>query len=147
MRVFQIEQTIDAIWQGYRTIQEYAIELESLWADYDRFTLVTVCNDPQCKSREVSAHRRTIQFLKHLNLRSIKEGQFFQARLKFPHLVRHMRHHRTSRGVNTDPSQVLYLHMLQDGFIMASYMDVHLSQELHSVIGQFKTCQSWIDPR
>ena len=33
MRVFQIEQTIDAIWQGYRTIQEYAIELERLWFD------------------------------------------------------------------------------------------------------------------
>ena len=28
---------------------------------------MTVCNDPQCKSKEVSAQRRTMQFLKHLN--------------------------------------------------------------------------------
>ena len=32
MRVFQIEQEINVVWQGDRTIYEYAIELECLWA-------------------------------------------------------------------------------------------------------------------
>ena len=39
MRVFRIEQEIDAVWQGDRMIQEYAIELERLWAEYDHFSL------------------------------------------------------------------------------------------------------------
>lgn len=67
MRVFQIYQEIDSVFQGDRTIQEYAIELESLWIDYDHFSPMTVCKDPKCKSREVFAQRRTMQFLKHLN--------------------------------------------------------------------------------
>ena len=67
MRVFQIEQEIDVVWQGDRKIQEYAIDLECLWAQYDHFSHVTSCNDPQCKSKEISAQRRTMQFLKHLN--------------------------------------------------------------------------------
>ena len=67
MRVFQIEQEIDVVWQGDRMIQEYAIELERLLAEYDHLLPVTVCNDPQCKSKEISAQRRTMQFLKHLN--------------------------------------------------------------------------------
>mgnify|MGYP000532975194 CR=1 FL=1 len=39
MRVFQIEQEIDVVWQGDRKIQEYAIELERLWVEYDHFSL------------------------------------------------------------------------------------------------------------
>ena len=65
MRVFQIEQEIDVVWKGDRMIQEYAIELEPLWVEYDHFSPVTMCNDPQCKSKEISAQRRTMQFLKH----------------------------------------------------------------------------------
>ena len=38
MRVFQIEQEIDVVWQGDRMIQEYDIEVERLWADYDHFS-------------------------------------------------------------------------------------------------------------
>ena len=67
MRVFQIAQEIDVVWQGDRMIQEYVIELKHLRADYDHLSPVTVCNDPQCKSKEVSTQRRTMQFLKHLN--------------------------------------------------------------------------------
>ncbi|KAJ9550922.1 hypothetical protein OSB04_014967 [Centaurea solstitialis] len=67
MRVFQIEQEIDAVFQGDRTVQEYAIELEWLWTDYDHFSPVISCKDPECKGREVSGQRRTMQFLKHLN--------------------------------------------------------------------------------
>ena len=37
MRVFQIEQEID-VWQRDRTIHNYAIKLERLWADYDHFS-------------------------------------------------------------------------------------------------------------
>lgn len=67
MKVFQIEQEIDAVFQGDRTIQEYAIELQRLWADYDHFSPVKLCNDPGCQSSEVTSQRRTMQFLKHLN--------------------------------------------------------------------------------
>ena len=49
-------------------IQEYDIEVERLWADYDHFLPVTMWNDPHCKSREVSTQRRTMHFLKHVNL-------------------------------------------------------------------------------
>lgn len=38
IRVFQIEREIDAVVQGDRSIQEYAIDLERLWADYDHFS-------------------------------------------------------------------------------------------------------------
>ena len=48
-------------------IQEYAIELERLWAKYDHFSPMTMWNDPQYKSKEIFAQRRTMHFLKHLN--------------------------------------------------------------------------------
>ena len=86
MRVFQIEQEIDDIQQGDRKIQEYAIDLECLWAQYDHFSPVTVCNDLQCKSKEISAQRRAMQFLKHLNPSSDQRRAVILAKVEIPTL-------------------------------------------------------------
>lgn len=53
MRVFQIKREIDVVVQGDMTIQEYAIDIERLWADYDHFSPRTSCKDPECKSGEI----------------------------------------------------------------------------------------------
>ena len=67
-------------------IQEYAIELEPLWVEYDHFSPVTVCNDPQCKSKEISAQRRTMQFLKHLNPSFDQRREVLLAKAEIPTL-------------------------------------------------------------
>ena len=41
----------------------------------DHFSLVIVCNDPQCKSREVSAQKENHAIFE--TCQWIKEGQFF----------------------------------------------------------------------
>jgi acetolactate synthase regulatory subunit len=46
MRVFQIEREIEAVVQGDRSIQEYVTDLERLWADYDYFSSIACCKDP-----------------------------------------------------------------------------------------------------
>jgi gag-polypeptide of LTR copia-type len=52
IRVFQIQREIEAGMQGDRSIQEYSMELEQLWQDLDRFSPMSSCNDPGCKSRK-----------------------------------------------------------------------------------------------
>lgn len=68
MRVFQIEREIEAVVQRDRSIQEYAADLERLWADYDHFSLAACCKDPGCKKGEQDAQRRAMHFLRGLNL-------------------------------------------------------------------------------
>ncbi|KAJ4737614.1 Transposon Ty1-H Gag-Pol polyprotein [Rhynchospora pubera] len=67
MRVFQIEREIEAVVQGDRSIQEYATDLERLWADYDYFSPMACCKDPECRRGERDAQRRTMHFLRRLN--------------------------------------------------------------------------------
>jgi hypothetical protein len=67
MRVFQIEREIEAVLQGDRSIQEYAIDLERLWEDYDYFSPIACCKDLECKRGERDAQRRTMHFLRRLN--------------------------------------------------------------------------------
>ena len=47
---------------------------------------MTIYNDPQCKSREVSAQRRTIQFLKQLNPSFHQRWVVLQAKAEIPTL-------------------------------------------------------------
>lgn len=53
MCVFQIKWEIDVVVQGDMTIQEHAIDIERLWADYDHFLPRTSCKDSECKSGEI----------------------------------------------------------------------------------------------
>jgi hypothetical protein len=62
MRMFQIEREIEAVVQGNRSIQEYATDLKRLSADYDYFSPITCCKDPECKREERDAQRRTFTF-------------------------------------------------------------------------------------
>jgi hypothetical protein len=45
MRVFQIKRGIEAVVYRDRSIQEYATDLERLWADYDYFSSIVCCKD------------------------------------------------------------------------------------------------------
>jgi Retrotransposon gag protein len=54
MRVFQIEREIEAVVQGDMSIQEYATNLERLWANYD-YSSIACCKDPECKRGERDA--------------------------------------------------------------------------------------------
>jgi Zinc knuckle len=67
MRVFQIEHEIEAVVQGDMSIQEYATDLEQLWTNYDYFSPIACCKDPECKRGERDAQRRTMHFLRRLN--------------------------------------------------------------------------------
>ena len=60
--------------------------LECFWVDYDHFSLVTMCNDPRCKSKEVFAQRRTMQILKYLNLLFDQRRAFLLAKAEIPTL-------------------------------------------------------------
>jgi hypothetical protein len=52
--------------QGDRSIQEYATDLERLWADYDHFSSAACCKDPECK-RGARDTQRTMHFMRGLN--------------------------------------------------------------------------------
>ncbi|XP_078148100.1 uncharacterized protein LOC144543639 [Carex rostrata] len=67
LRVFQIEREIEAVAQRERSIQEYAADLERLWADYDHFSPPACCNDPECKKGDDRVQRRTMHFMRGLN--------------------------------------------------------------------------------
>lgn len=67
MRVFQIQQEINAVVQGDRTIQEYSLELAKLWEEFDNFSQVSSCCDPNCMQKEFLMQMRTMHFLDHLN--------------------------------------------------------------------------------
>ena len=60
MRVFQIQQEIEAVVHGDRSIQDYSLDLEKLWAELDHFSQVSCCIDPSCKSRELLTQMRTM---------------------------------------------------------------------------------------
>jgi Zinc knuckle len=53
--------------QRDRSIQEYVTDLERLWADYDHFSPVTCCKDPECKRGARDTQRRTMHFMRGLN--------------------------------------------------------------------------------
>jgi hypothetical protein len=86
MRIFQIKREIDAVVQRDRMIQEYAIELERLWADYDHFSSLASYNDLECKSGEIRSHNRTIQFLGNLNPAFDQRRVMLLAQIKIPPL-------------------------------------------------------------
>jgi Retrotransposon gag protein len=67
LRVFHIEREIEAIVQGDRSIQEYATNLERLWAYYDHFSPAACCKDPECKRGARDTQRRTMHFMRGLN--------------------------------------------------------------------------------
>jgi Retrotransposon gag protein/Zinc knuckle len=67
LRVFQIEREIETVVQGDRSIQEYATDLERLWADYDHFSSAACCKDPECKRGARDTQRRTMHFMRGLN--------------------------------------------------------------------------------
>jgi hypothetical protein len=63
MRVFQIQRDIDAVVQGDKSIQEYAIYLEWMWANLNHFSSMSSCSDPKCKKGKIFAQGRTMKFL------------------------------------------------------------------------------------
>jgi hypothetical protein len=65
LRVFQIEREIEAIVQEDRLIQEYATDLERLWADYDHYAPAACCKDPECKRGTRDTQRRQGQGIWH----------------------------------------------------------------------------------
>jgi Retrotransposon gag protein len=67
LRVFQIEREIEAIVQGDRSIQEYATDLERLWADYDHLSPAACCKNPECKRGARDTPMRTMHFMRGLN--------------------------------------------------------------------------------
>jgi hypothetical protein len=67
MRVFQIKREIDVVVHGDRTIQEYVIELEILWTNYDYFLSLASYNDPECKSEEIRSQERNMVKILRLN--------------------------------------------------------------------------------
>ncbi|XP_078172918.1 uncharacterized protein LOC144566765 [Carex rostrata] len=67
LRVFQIAREIEVVAQRERSIQEYAVELERLWANYDYFSPPTCCKDPECKKGDDRVQRRTMHFMRGLN--------------------------------------------------------------------------------
>jgi Retrotransposon gag protein/Zinc knuckle len=67
LRVFQIEREIEAVVQGDRSIQEYATDLERLWADYDYFSQAACCKDSECKRGARDTQRKTMHFMRGLN--------------------------------------------------------------------------------
>jgi Zinc knuckle len=53
--------------QGDRSIQEYATDLERLWADYDHLSPAACYKDPECKRGARDTQRRTMHFMRGLN--------------------------------------------------------------------------------
>jgi hypothetical protein len=53
--------------QGDRSIQEYATDMERLWADYDHFSSAACCKDPECKREARDTQSRTMHFMRGLN--------------------------------------------------------------------------------
>jgi Zinc knuckle len=86
MRVFQIEREIEAVVQGDRSIQEYATDLERLWADYDYFLPIACCKDPECKKGERDVQRRTMHFLRRLNPAFEQRNVMLLAQARIPSL-------------------------------------------------------------
>ncbi|XP_078182084.1 uncharacterized protein LOC144575718 isoform X2 [Carex rostrata] len=86
MRVFQIHQEINAVVQGDRSIQEYSLDLQRLWADLDHFSQVSSCSDQSCKNGEFIAQMRTMQFLAHLNPAFDQMRSIMLAQTKIPSL-------------------------------------------------------------
>jgi Zinc knuckle len=72
--------------QRDRTIQEYVIELERLWENYDYFSPLASYNDPKCKSGEIRSQERTIQFLGNLNPAFDQRRAMLLAQTKIPSL-------------------------------------------------------------
>jgi hypothetical protein len=54
--------------KGDRSIQEYVIYLERMWADLDHISPMSSCSDPKCKKGKIFAQRRTMKFLGGLSL-------------------------------------------------------------------------------
>jgi Retrotransposon gag protein len=67
LRVFQIEREIETVVQGDRSIQEYATDLERLWADYDHLSPAACCKNPECKRGARDTQMRTMHFMSGLN--------------------------------------------------------------------------------
>jgi hypothetical protein len=67
LRVFQIEREIEAVVRGDRSIQEYATDLERLWADYDHFSPAACCRDPEYQRGARDTYRRTMHFMRGLS--------------------------------------------------------------------------------
>jgi Retrotransposon gag protein len=63
MRVFQIQRDIDEVVQGDKSIQEYVIYLERMWANLNHFSPMSTCSDPKCKKGKIFAQGRTMKFL------------------------------------------------------------------------------------
>jgi hypothetical protein len=53
--------------QGDRSIQEYAIYLERMWAYLDYFSPMSSCSDPECKKGKIFAQGRTMKILRGLS--------------------------------------------------------------------------------
>ena len=86
MRVFQIEREIEEVAQRGRSIQEYAADLERLWADYDHFSPTETCMDPNCKKGNRDIQRRTMHFLRHLDPAFEQRSAVLLATSKIPSL-------------------------------------------------------------
>jgi hypothetical protein len=72
--------------QGDRTIQEYVIELERLWTNYNYFSPLASCNNPERKSGEIRSQERTMQFLRNLNPAFDQRRAMLLAQTKIPPL-------------------------------------------------------------
>ncbi|XP_078155907.1 eukaryotic translation initiation factor 4G-like [Carex rostrata] len=86
MRVFQIQQKIEAVVQGDRSIQDYSLDLKMLWVELDHFSQMSSCSDPSCKKGELLAQMRTMQFLAHLNSAFDQRRSVLLAQTKIPSL-------------------------------------------------------------
>jgi hypothetical protein len=86
MRVFQIERETKTVVQGDRSIQEYVTNLQQLWAGYDYFSAIACYIDPECKRRERDAQRRTIHFLRRLNLTFMQRSAVLLAQVRITSL-------------------------------------------------------------
>jgi hypothetical protein len=86
MKVFQIEREIKEVAQKGRSVQEYAINLQRLWVEYDHFSPPEFCMDPNYKKGEIDVQKRTIHFLRHLDSTFDQKSALLLAQSKIPSL-------------------------------------------------------------
>jgi hypothetical protein len=86
MKVFQIEREIEEVAQKGRSVQEYAADLQRLWAEYDHFSPPESCMDPNCKKGVRDVQKRTTHFLRHLDSIFDQRSAVLLAQSKIPSL-------------------------------------------------------------
>jgi Zinc knuckle/Retrotransposon gag protein len=86
MKVFQIEKKIEEVTQKGRSVQEYAVNLQRLWAEYDHFSPPESCMDPNCKKGVRDVQKRTLHFLRHLDSTFDQKSAMLLAQSKIPSL-------------------------------------------------------------